>query len=635
MCGIAAMIAVGGGRADAQVVEAMTQSIRHRGPDDAGSYVCGPVGFGFRRLAILDLTPTGHQPMQSLDGRLVLMFNGEIYNYLELREELRALGHLFTSTGDAQVLLTAYQQWGPDCLSRLNGMWAFLIYDAREGKIFGSRDRFGVKPLYRYRSGDFVFFASEIKAILVTKHYRTQLRWDHIARCVLEPPLDQLDLGDDTFFAGIEQVPAGAAFELYLDGRSREWRFWRIADRVASTPVDAAPAVLRAVFEDAVRVRMRSDVPVSISLSGGLDSTAIICVVSELRNRKGSTGYDEALQAFSYLAPEFDERRYIEDTTKWTGAVCHEVDVDPRRLWDSMERVLWYQDEPVHAVNALVGFEIFGLAAREGLKVMLHGAGSDECLGGYFSYFWDYWFTLLVAGRTEEARSQIAAYCRTHGGEPATMHRRLIRRLWEFKLAALPGYRSLARERHRRKLRRTGWFTREITEALPVPAQRDAAAAGDHLAVALRTSMERTPLPYYLRLDDRNSMAHSIELRCPFLDYRVVNLAFSLPAEWKVRGPWNKYVLREAMRGRIPESVRTRPDKMGFPVPLGQWVSGPLYSTLQDMLSSQEMRQRGIYHVRAIQRDLERHKAGLDDISERLFAVAQLERWFRRRRAGP
>ena len=622
MCGLAAMVALRGRQAEPAVVEAMSRAIVHRGPDDSGLYIAGPVGFGFRRLTILDLAPTGHQPMLSADGQLVLIFNGEIYNYLELRSELEALGHTFTSTGDTQVLLAAYRQWGQECLPKLNGMWAFVIYDVRKGKLFGSRDRFGVKPLYRYQTGDAVYLASEIKAIRASGHYRGGPNWRQVSHFLVDPQINYWDTGKETFYAGIEQVPAGSGFELTLDGQWREWRFWSLEDVREAEPADP-PRVLREIFEDAVRLRMRSDVPVGVSLSGGLDSTSIICFMARLGATRGATS-DGRLQAFSYIAPEFDESAYIAETLAYTGAVAHQVPADPLRLWNNLDRLLSYQDEPVHALNALITFDIFGLAAANGVKVMLSGGGADEVLGGYPRYFRSHWYTLLRAGKVREVWSEINAYTRVHGGDRAALFRGVVGHLCRSRLGGLPGSQALVRWRRRRGGLETSWFTRDIADT-----QKDGEPVDITLDESLRNSVTRAPLAYYLRLDDRNSMAHSVEVRAPFLDYRLVSLVFGLSSRWKIRGPWNKYVLREAMRGYIPELVRSRSDKMGFPVPERQWVQGALYEPLQDLLATQALRSRGFYNVAAIRQDLERHKAGEIDVARGVLAVAQLESWFR------
>ena len=227
MCGLVVMLGLGGRQADAAVLSQMARSIAHRGPDDSGLYLDHQVGFGFRRLAILDLSPTGHQPMCSEDGELVIVFNGEIYNYIELREELRAAGHCFRSTSDTEVLLAAYREWGPECLGRLNGMWAFVIHDRRRGVLFGARDRFGVKPLFVHHGKDAWLLASEVKAILASGCYVRETNWQVAADFLLHGKLDETPA---TFYAGIEQVPPGCAFEIRLDGTWRQWTYWSLSD---------------------------------------------------------------------------------------------------------------------------------------------------------------------------------------------------------------------------------------------------------------------------------------------------------------------------------------------------------------------------------------------------------------------
>ncbi|MDQ3809708.1 MAG: asparagine synthase (glutamine-hydrolyzing) [Chloroflexota bacterium] len=618
------MVGLRGGEADPVVVRRMAAMLEHRGPDEEGAYVSGPVGLGFRRLSILDLKPTGHQPMRSDDGQLVMVFNGEIFNYIELRRELQSLGHHFKSSGDTEVLLHAYQQWGRDCLRRLNGMWAFLVYDTRAGKIFGARDRFGVKPLYRYRAKDFVFFGSEIKAIRASGHYQARPNWGLTSQLLYGGRLDQIATRGATFYADIEEVPAGSAFELDLNGHLQEWQYWSLGDLPATT-VDDPPAEFLRLFTDAVRLRMRSDVPVGVSLSGGLDSTSIISVMARLRAGAGPVTPTASLQAFSYVSPEFDESAYIAQTVEQTGATLRLVDIDPQRLWDTLDRLLWHHDEPVHSFTALIGYEVYRLAAANSVKVVLSGQGADETIGGYPSYFTDHWYTLFRSRQLGTAWSEISEHCRAHGGDRRTVFARALRHFLRSELGRSTVYRSLAQARRHRALAEHPWFTPELRGELR-------AASAEYLERTLHATLERSvelaPLPLYLRVEDRNSMAHSVEARLPFLDYRLVSMLFALPGQWKMRGPLNKYVLREAMRDQIPELVRARVDKMGFPTPINKWFASIFYEPMQDLLASQVVRTRGIYNVEQIRSDLRRHQSGEVDVSNGLFNVAQLECWF-------
>ena len=621
MCGIVGVLALDG-LADRYLVQRMSLTLRHRGPDADGLYTQGAVGLGFRRLSILDLTPAGDQPMRSADHRLALVFNGEIFNYVELRRELLALGHHFRSTGDTEVLLHAYAQWGRDCLPRLNGMWAFLIHDSRTGNIFGSRDRFGVKPLYRYRAPSAILLASEIKAIRASGMYRGGgPNWSAVSRFLLDRRLDAVT-EDETFHAGIEQIPAGTGFELHPNGHFDQWRYWSLEELPPAT-IGHPPTEFRELFEDAVRLRMRSDVPVGVALSGGLDSTSIISMMAGGPSAPRSADAPAALQAFCFMSAEFDEEAFIRETLEQTAAELHCIDVDPRGLWDNLDRFLWFQDEPVYSFSAVVGFEIYRLARARDVKVVLCGQGADEITAGYPSYFREYWMWLLRAARLRHLWREVHAYARVHGQTRAELLRGVLRQFCGMQLRRMRAYRSLGSRRHRAAVRANAWFGPEVQASYVAPSD----SWDGTLDAALRSSVERVPLPIYLRIEDRNSMAHSVEARLPFLDHRLVSMLFQVSPEWKLRGPWTKYLFREAMRDRIPESVRTRPDKMGFPVPAARWFRTVLYEPMQDLLASDRTRDRGLYNVEAIRRDLEKHRNGQRDFSDSLFVVAQLESW--------
>jgi asparagine synthase (glutamine-hydrolysing) len=597
----------------------MTDMIRHRGPDDEGYFLSGPVGLGFRRLSILDLSTAGHQPMTSADADVTLVFNGEIYNFVELRQQLESLGHSFRSSGDTEVLLHAYLQWGQDCVTRLNGMWAFVVHDRRVNCLFGSRDRFGIKPLYRYHTKDFALFSSEIKAIRASGAYKSEINW-HVASSFLLQ--GQLDASTESFYRDIVQVGPGCAFELSLDGRYREWRYWSL-DGIEPVESHDPSGDYAALFEDAVRVHMRSDVPVGVHLSGGLDSSSIICASARIRSAAGAT---DPLMAFCFTPKEFDESAYIEATLNQTGAKMLRLETDARTLWDDLPKVLWFQDEPVHSMTALVGYQLMKLTASYGLKVVLNGQGADETAAGYPSYFINYWHSLLRAGRLHEAWSEIVSHSAAHGRSARTVFTHQLQFLARSLLARWSAYRGLSQWRAAHRQRSHPWIKTEVAEYLPRPADTP---PDYRLRPALARSVYQDPLPLYLRVEDRNSSAHSIEVRVPFLDHRLVELLFRLPDNWRMRGPWNKYVQREAMRDRIPERVRVRVDKMGFPTPAKQWFAGPLFEPLHDLFSSQKTRERGIYNVDAVLSDLDRHRRGKATISGQVFDLAEFELWSR------
>ena len=619
MCGFAGIVNFDGAPVEKRRLERMAMSLVHRGPDDSGIYLERPVALCFRRLSILDLSPAAHQPMLSGDGNFVMVFNGEIYNYLELRRELESLGCRFRSHGDSEVLLQAYAMWGKDCLSKLNGMWAFLIYDRARGVLFGSRDRFGVKPLYRYRHAAGVCLASEIKAIRASGVYRGGINWKVASKFLLQGLLDE---EADTFYEGIEAVRPGSAFEVTLDGRWTEWTYWSI-DLAPPTALEDPVERFRDLFEDAVALRMRSDVPVGVCLSGGLDSTSIICSMARIKSGIPLES-GKPLLAFCYMPEEYDEKRYIADTLEQTRATLKVLHTTPTDLWNRLAKFLWFQDEPVHSMTAMIGYELMGLAAVNGVKVVLNGQGADETAAGYFNYFQEYWRTLAMDGRVRTLWDEVGAYTSMHGGNRPTHIMAALKQACQWEIFRLRSYRRYITEKKRTVNRANPWFRREFTSNLPAD---DFAGMDGRIETSLRRSVGRSPLPIYLRVEDRNSMAHSVEARLPFMDYRLVSLLASLQPEWKLRGGLNKFVLREAMRERIQESVRSRADKMGFPTPINKWLAGDLYKPLKDVLSSQEARERGIYQIDEVIKDLDRHHQGLLDVSGRLFNVAQFEAW--------
>jgi asparagine synthase (glutamine-hydrolysing) len=617
MCGIAIAIGLNGRPIERVAVERMAKSLLHRGPDDGGIYLDGAVGMGFRRLSILDLSEAGHQPMVSEDGQYVLVFNGEIFNYVELRSELRQLGYQFRSSGDSEVLLAAYREWGRECLSKLNGMWAFVIYDRRNRLIFGSRDRFGIKPLYYSRTSDVMQFASEIKALRASGYQPGEINWRTAARFLFE---GRLDSQVETFYQGIEQIPPGSGFELTLDGTWHQWSFWSLDElplRASKNPA----ATFAELFEDSVRIRMRSDVRVGVCLSGGLDSTAIICAAARQRGET-AVGQSESLQAFCYMAKEFDESKYITDTLAQTRAQLRQLETSPAELWSDLRQLLWFQDEPVHTMTAVVGYQLMRLAASHGIRVVLNGQGADETIGGYSSYFQDYWVSLLRQGRVGEAWQAVTAYTEAHGGNSRQRLLAAAVRCLSWEMYKFDAYRSWAQARRQARLRQNPWFSEDLTKHF---INEDVPPASTTLSNSLKQSVASAPLPLYLRIEDRNSMAHSVEARLPFLDYRLVSFVSGLSDDWKIRGPWNKYVLREGMKGRIPESVRSRVDKMGFPTASKKWFAHDLYEPLRDILGSQAVRERGIYNIGALTTDLERHHRGESDFANRLFHVAEFE----------
>lgn len=594
----------------------MLETIRHRGPDDEGLLDDPLATLGFRRLSILDLSAHGHQPMASADGRYAIVFNGEIFNYLELRAQLQALGHRFESTGDTEVVLHAYAAWGPGCLARLNGMWAFVIVDRVRRVLFGARDRFGIKPLFHWTDGRQTLLASEIKAIRASGLYRTEIDLNLAADYVVDGRLDQTQR---TLFKGIEQVPPAHAFEIEQDGRYRQWPYWKLEDYPEKEPGDPVER-FATLFEDAIALHMRSDVPVGVHLSGGLDSTSIACAAARVRATARAQG---SLMAFSFVDREFDETRFIEDTIASTGATPVRLQTSAEQVWDDLPRVLAYQDEPVHSLTAVVSYQLMALTAQHGIRVILNGQGADETMGGYPSYFRDGWVSELLQRGLPAAWREVARYAAARGEPAQRLFGNLLLHVLKSRLRVSPAYRRVAMGRNLAARRNLGWVRPEF-----------AALASGHpeytepdLRSMLIRSIRHDPLPLYLRIEDRNSMAHSIEARVPFLDHRLVEFEMSLGRAWKLDGELNKVLLRRAMRGRIPDSVQQRKEKMGFPTPTARWVGGALHAKFYDRLS--QLRPRAAEHLdaSALLGLLAKHRAGGIDHSGVLFRATQWDLW--------
>lgn len=610
MCGLACVVELRGGEPPRGALTKLGDLLGHRGPDDAGQFVSGNVGLTFRRLSIIDLSAGGHQPMLSGSGRYAIVFNGEIFNYLELRAELEAKGHVFHSASDTEVLLEAYVEWGEQCLERLNGMWAFIILDTVSGECFCSRDRFGIKPLYWLRTADRVILASEAQAVLRSGLCNAQVDRQTVAKYLF---FGDMDHGVRTLHEGIEAVEPGTWLSIDREGHVRSGRYWTMPDDTDDSAPDLSG--LYNVFHDSVRLRLRSDVPVGVFLSGGLDSTSILC------SAEAELGANHALNAYAFMSPDYDESRYIGDTIKQTDATLVPLEVDNDRLWEQLVRMTRYQDGPVHTPSALIGFCLCELAAKRGTKVVLNGQGADETWAGYSVYFGAYWQALLTRARFRTLLAQLRRYGAQHQIDTTALVRQVIARFLRIQLNRAKPYRWAAGIRHRADWLRHPLYSRALGESLP----RYRAYRRDHgLGEVLRQSVTVSALPLYLRVEDRNSMAHSIEARLPFLDHRLVTAIMRVTATRKLDGFWNKVLLREAMRGHIPESVRTRPDKMGFATPDAKWIRA-WAPNIEEIFRSRSFSERGFFNLPNLLDALRDHVAGIRDRHEDIFRAVQVE----------
>jgi len=641
MCGIAGIYNIDGAPVDAGILRRMTNTIRHRGPDDEGyvflnhssgeylksssgawpppSHACN-LGLGHRRLSIIDLSPAGHQPMPNDGGTIWITYNGEIYNYLELAEELKARGHRFRSRSDTEVVLRAYEEYGSDCVKRFNGMWAFAIWDSLRRQLFCSRDRFGEKPFYYAFNGHAFIFASEIKSLMhapsMPREPNHRMIFNYLAN-----NLGRTDFSEDTLFRGVKQIPPGASLVVNRDG-IRSHRYWQLnyqdGHRVPTTDVKRAAAEYYALLEDAVRIRLRSDVPLGGYLSGGLDSSSVVCVVRRLlENCK--------FQTFNAAFPEkyFDDRAYADAVVEKTSFKSHHVFPDGGDVFEELPKLIWHQDEPLYDLNFFTQWNILRLAKAHNVVVMLNGHGGDESLLGYPWHF-TYFFTDLVRqGRWRRLKEELSEFSAVHGVPPSQELLRVFRILVS---SSVPKpLKDLLRPKFSLDCHALNAdFARSSRNSIELPRRQH-----QYVDTSSSVGFKVYPLPALLHSEDRMSMAFSLESRTPFLDCRLVEYSANLPADLKLHSGLSKWILREAMKGVLPESVRLRPDKKGFAAPTALWLRGVLREPVRQLLSSHRFKERGYLNGDVVLSEFEAHCRGEKNLFGKIWSWVNLELWFR------
>jgi asparagine synthase (glutamine-hydrolysing) len=605
--------------------------LRHRGPDDHGWLVAGPDGVRHgqhrpeqpagdiflmqQRLSILDLSEAGRQPM-SHSRRWHLIYNGEIYNYIELRSELQKLGHVFHTATDTEVLLHAFIEWDHAALTRLVGMFAFALLDHEQGRLFLARDFFGIKPLYYTRPAGDIVFASELKALL---------GWPGVRRCV-EPRrlyeylrFGQTDHGGATLLTSVRQVPPGHFLDLRRDQRwaGEPEPYWRltVAEPLDLSLDDAAQHV-RELFLDNVRLHLRSDVPVGAALSGGIDSSAILVAMRVAEPKL-------ELHAFSYVADRVDlsEERWSDAAAQRAGAILHKIRVRPGELLDDIDRLIQVQDEPFGGTSIYAQYRVFRAAREHGIPVMLDGQGADEMLAGYRMYF----VTRLAALVRRGGLGRAWRFWQAAGAAPGVGGRT--------RLAAQCLGTLLPSRLRRLGMAATGravmpaWVTRSWFEQHGVAPRamlrRPARSLGEHLEQTLC----ETSLPMLLRYEDRNSMAYSIESRVPFLTVPLASFLLRLPDEYLIsRDGTTKNVFRHAMRGLVPDDVLDRRDKIGFATPEPDWLRD-LAPWVEKTLASDRARGIPALNPGVMQTEWRQMRDGTRTLDTRVWRWVNLIRW--------
>lgn len=597
MCGIAGTV---GSTPDPDVLEQMARAMAHRGPDGQRTWRDECAGLAFRRLAIIDLDERGMQPMHL--GAIHLAFNGEIYNYRELRQELEQLGHAFRTEGDSEVLLHAWSQWGDGALDRVNGMFAFAVWDAAAGELTLAVDPFGEKPLYVARDGQRLAFASDVRALRCARPDLGALDPDAAATFLA---LGALPSPPRTCFAGVERLPAAHLLR-WRGGTTTLTRYWWPRRIDVPHRLEEAAEALRALLRDSVRLRLRSDVAVGTSLSGGVDSGAIAALVGQL-------AADGERHAFTARFPGFarDEWRWAELAGRAAGVTAHHV-VEPTaaELLDDLETLVTDQEEPFPTTSIYAQWRVNRLAREHGVTVLLDGQGADELFGGYAS---------------------MDAFATASAG-PAAVGRALLhepRRAPALGRALLAGRVPPALARRARLRAASPYATDEAARhaATVAPSLAPPVGERDPLRRELLTQAFATSLPHLLRFADRDSMAHSREVRLPFLDRRVAEFALSLQPQLLISGSVRKHVLREAMRGIVPDAILDRRDKVGFETPEERWFALPAArARLAELVLDRDAPSADMVDRRAVEADLAH---GRWRSSSAIWRAANLALWAR------
>jgi asparagine synthase (glutamine-hydrolysing) len=597
----------------------MCDQIRHRGPDDNGYYVEGRCAIGMRRLSIIDLS-TGHQPMANEDESVWITYNGEIYNHAALRPGLEAAGHVYRTRSDTETILHLYEEDGERCVEKLQGMFAFAIWDKNHGRLLLARDRLGIKPLYYAITDDEIVFASEIKAILASGAVRPEFN-----EAVLPEFLaNRFVAGDETFFRGIHKLMPGRTFSWSMpDGVARR-RYWKppAPDERTDVSLERAASDVRDRLSAVVRSHLMSDVPLGLFLSGGLDSSAIAALMAPMVRepiRSFSVGFAEA---------EANELGYARLVADAVGAEHREIVLKPEEFFSALPNLIWHEDEPIaHASSVPLHF--VSRLARQHVKVVLTGEGSDELFLGYPWYRATVWNERL--GRMYFPFMPDKLRVRTKA-----LARRLPRRLRRYTersfLALDPGPRGLFYENFAvfpDRLRGNILADRALAECDPYTEclRRYEESDGDMLARMSAADLQ-TYLVELLMKQDQMSMAASIESRVPFLDHAFVEHIVRLPSSLKVRGLTTKAVLREAVKDLVPKEILTR-GKMGFPVPMGKWLRGAFAPLVDEFVLSPRARERGLFNRAAVERLAEEHRSGARPHGDRLWLLINLEMWQR------
>lgn len=610
MCGIAGIVFRDWDNGLAQAtVRRMIFVQRHRGPDGQGFYDGEGATLGHARLAIIDLSETGIQPMSDPSGRYWITYNGEIYNYIELMAELSSHGYVFRSHSDTEVIIYAYLQWGAECVQRLRGMFAFAIWDEKDKSLFAARDRLGIKPFHYWTDNNRLAFSSEIKSLLEfipERRMHVDLARQYLAWNLLDHEPAQ------TMLADIYRLPAGHTLTWQANHPLSICSYWHLeADDRAETPVAHRQNLIdqfRQRFEECIAIHLRSDVPVGTCLSGGLDSSAVVCVSNHLIQGRGEwhPGWQHTFSA-CFEDRALDERSYIQAVVAATGVEPHYVFPSGENLLGDLEQWIWHQEEPVAGTNEYAQYCVARMAREHNIKVLLDGQGADEQLAGYRKFIFVYLRQLLFTRRYAKAAQEAAAFLLNP--DILRTSRIVDGRRYFFKSAG----------------RADTLWPELISPEKP-------AGMGINMSLHQRLLLDMTTfsLPVLLRYEDRNSMAFGVEARVPFVDHVLVEWLSKLPADMLLSNGWTKYIMRQSLGDLLPPLVRQRKTKLGFLTPEANWLTGPVKPWVLETLNAPYYLGEiaDIEKIRKLRSDFERGEHSPDLLSL-LFRLTCYETWAR------
>ena len=612
MCGINGRISSQSKLYTDQDIRPMMQKMHHRGPDDTGTFFSEGLVLGFVRLSIIDLSLAGHQPFQSQDVRYTMVFNGEIFNYVELKEELISLGHYFQTKTDTEVLLHSYMEWGRDMLHKLNGMWAIAIFDNEKQTVFCARDRYGIKPFYYTVTDNELIFSSEIPCILEVIYQKPKANKFVLLDYLL---FNKTEQSEDTFFTGIKKLMHGHCMTIDLNNRYfsniKPEKWYDIHQRVAQSQGFKEATAYRQSLNEAVKLRLRSDVPIGVCFSGGLDSSSIASVIIDDYHKKDLNTFSAIYDA-SFSG---DESNFIYLYKDKPGQ-RHYVTPSAETLLEDLDKFIECHAEPLPSTSPYAQFKVMELA-KGNVVVTIDGQGADEQLAGYHYFFGFYYKDLLKRGKLFRLLKEMWSYTQIH------------KSLFAFKTFAfflIPG-----KLRIKLKANDLSYLDKSFAKKYGGYSKiADNLYGSGSLREALINHFEYK-LEHLLKWEDRNSMFFSLEARVPFLDYRLVEQTLATQSDLIIKDGWTKHILREAMKGTLPEEIRMRVDKNGFMTPQDEWFRTAIWQEkILSIINSESFASRGLFDVNAVKGQYQKHVKGEVQIAKEIWKWVHTELWFRK-----